>query len=106
MLSTAQQRIGVALGGAAGARLASELVMLAGIDLLLTLIRRIVVRAPAAPRVIGIDDWAIRKGHTYGSLIVDLEQHRPIDLLPDRSAETIAHWLPDHPGIEIISRDR
>ncbi len=105
-LTTAQQRIGLALGGAAGARLAAGLVMPAGIDLLLTLVRRIVVPAPTAPRVIGIDDWAIRKGHTYGSLVVDLERHRPIDLLPDRSAETVAQWLRDHPGIEIISRDR
>jgi transposase len=105
-LTTTQQRIGLALGGAAGARLASDLVMPAGIDLLLTLVRRIVVPAPTPPRVVGIDDWAIRKGHTYGSLVVDLEQHRPIDLLPDRSAETVAHWLREHPGIEIISRDR
>ena len=59
-----------------------------------------------APRVIGIDDWAWKKGHRYGTIICDLEQHRVIDILPDRETGTVEAWLAERPGIEIVSRDR
>lgn len=58
------------------------------------------------PRVVGIDDWARRKGHTYATVVVDLERHRIVDVLPDRQPETVSQWLIRHPGIEVVSRDR
>lgn len=105
-LATAQQRVGLALGGAAGARLASDLAMPAGIDLLLTLVRQAPVPLPASSPHIGIDDWAKRKAHHYGTIIVDLDTNQPITLLNDRSAEQVEAWLREHPEVRVVSRDR
>src|SRR5204863_7649859 len=58
------------------------------------------------PRVVGIDDWAIRKGQRYGSILIDLERHRPIDLLPEHASAPIATWFEEHPTVEIVARDR
>jgi transposase len=58
------------------------------------------------PRVLGIDDWEWRKGHRYGTILCDLEKRKVIDLLPDRGSATVVRWLRQHPGTEIVSRDR
>ena len=73
---------------------------------LLRLLRTMAGEVKPAPRVVGIDDWAWAKGQRYGTVLVDLERHQAVDLLPDRSADTVAAWLKAHPEVEIISRDR
>src|ERR1700722_19026073 len=77
-----------------------------------TILRRIKRRARAAMhgeqrlRVVGVDDWAWKKGQTYGTILVDLERRTVADLLPQRSADQLAEWLKQHPEVEVITRDR
>jgi transposase len=98
--------IGFALGGEGGSRLAGVLSMTASSAHLLRLLRCEPPPTEKPVRVLGVDDWAKRKGRSYGTILVDLERHCPIDLLPDRTSETLATWLIDHTGVEILSRDR
>ncbi|MFL5332590.1 MAG: ISL3 family transposase [Geminicoccaceae bacterium] len=98
--------IAFALGGEAGARLARQLGMPISPDTLLRLIRRDPDDVRPVPTVLGVDDWAIHKGLTYGTILVDLLRHRPVDLLPDRASGSLAGWLQTHPGVQIIARDR
>ena len=105
-LNEAQLLIGHALGGEAGSRLASPLGMPTSPD---TLLRRVKSTCPTQPskvRVLGVDDWAWKKGRRYGTILCDLERRRVVDLLPARSTDSFASWLKLHPEVEIISRDR
>jgi transposase len=101
------QLFGHAMGGRPGERLMSRLGMPVSDDTILRAVKRVNLDSGAVPlRVIGVDDWAWKKGQTYGTILVDLERRRVVDLLPIRSAESVAEWLAQHPEIELISRDR
>ena len=95
------------LGGRAGARLAAELGILVERDALLFRAKNLApARDAEKVRVLGIDDFAFRKGNAYGTILVDLERRKVVDLLPERSTESTAEWLKEHPGVEYVSRDR
>ena len=105
-LQEALREMGFALGGEAGARLGKNLSYPGSPDTILRLVKRAELPAASSPRVVGMDDWSWKRRLRYGTLICDLESHKPIDVLPDRSVETVSAWFAEHPSVEIVSRDR
>jgi transposase len=105
-LSETLELVGFAVGGEAGERLLAGLHILISSDTILRLLRRAPLADHGAPRILGVDDFAFRRGHRYGTIVIDLEQHRVIDLLPDRKPETLTAWLEENGSPEIVTRDR
>lgn len=105
-LTSQQEHIGFTVSGEVGSRLLQLLGMFTSPDTLLRLVRQAPEQPVTTPRVLGVDDWAKRKGQTYGTILVDLETHKVVDLLDCRSTESFAQRLKEHPGVEVIARDR
>jgi transposase len=105
-LMTNLAQIGLATGGEAGVRLARKLAMHTSPATMIRLVRQLDTPGTITPRIVGIDDWAFRKGRTYGTIIVDHELGKTIDLLPSSAGDVVKEWLEKHPSIEVVTRDR
>lgn len=97
--------MGLALGGKAGASLCRQIGIVACGSPLLNQLKKLSLLVFKVPKILGVDDFAFRKGQRYGTILVDLELNQPLALLADRKAETLTDWLIQHPGVEILSRE-
>ncbi|HKB38930.1 MAG TPA: ISL3 family transposase [Gemmataceae bacterium] len=107
-LNHTHRDLGLALGGEPGARRAARLGIPTSPDTLLRRVKRVnpATASDPPPRVVGVDDWAMRKGQTYGTIIIDLQRSQVLELLPGRDGVELKAWLGKHPEVEVLSRDR
>src|SRR5437588_947328 len=98
--------LGLSASAEVNERLAPRLGMQMKASTLLRYLRSIPPPPDAPVHVLGLDDFAMRRGDCYGTILINLETHRPLDLLPDRTAELVLPWLKTHPEIDVVSRDR
>jgi transposase len=105
-LSEALRHIGLLVSGETSKKILAKLGVRTSADTLLRCARTQSQREERSVRVIGIDEWAYRKGHSYGTIIVDHEQNDVVALLPDRDALSVQRWLEEHPELEVVTRDR
>jgi hypothetical protein len=96
----------VFLAGRPGARLAARIGAPVSRSTLLRLLRALPDPGGGDLAEVGIDDFAVRRGRVYGTIVIDMGTHHPVDVLPDRTSTTVSLWLSEHPGIEVICRDR
>ena len=104
-LKTQQGQMGRYVGGGMGATLFNGQNTPSSADSVSRTVKALELPQHPTPRVLGVDDWAFRKGHHYGTVLVYLERKRVVDLLPDRTTASLKTWLEQHPGVEVVTRD-